>query len=322
MLTLLTQAERTCHHHSEDQHLKHSNQFLTFMSENCFFILCPPTSQITFSEGQTKAKLDSPQSKQDSIQTGFPTEKCVQPVGWAPPTTVLTLCGDVWTVLHVVRLKQKFCAILFCRISLPPSLCINGDLSSVTSHKTHKLQSSRDHPHKLEIEITKINHWSNLLTKHKAKTSGFLQSRSYLHRSPIITIKSVSLLSYLYTHPFSPNIQILCIKNLYGLYLYSHILVCPLLKVLLQHKSAFIHSHTHSHTKGKVTSLQRAYLLIGNSYTHKFTHQWNIHQEQRGVQYLAQGHFDMWTGGAGDRNINLSHSRPFIPLYTWRYKGY
>ena len=28
-------------------------------------------------------------------------------------------------------------------------------------------------------------------------------------------------------------------------------------------------------------------------------------KEQFGVQYLAQGHFDMWTGGAGGRTADL-----------------
>ncbi len=51
-----------------------------------------------------------------------------------------------------------------------------------------------------------------------------------------------------------------------GLYLYGPFLVFPL--VLLQHNLVFTHSHTHSQTNSKVASLQRANLLIRNSYTH------------------------------------------------------
>ncbi len=49
------------------------------------------------------------------------------------------------------------------------------------------------------------------------------------------------------------------------LYLYSAFRVFQLLKALLQHKSAFTHSHTHIH------AVQTANLPIGNSYTHTHT---------------------------------------------------
>ncbi len=52
----------------------------------------------------------------------------------------------------------------------------------------------------------------------------------------------------------------------------------------------------------KVASLQRAVLL----FTKSFTHQWNSHWEQFGVQYLAQGHFDMQTREAGNQTCGPS----------------
>ena len=41
---------------------------------------------------------------------------------------------------------------------------------------------------------------------------------------------------------------------------------------------------------------------------------WHGHREQFWVQYLAKGHFDMWTGGAGNRITNLPiGERPTLP---------
>ena len=57
------------------------------------------------------------------------------------------------------------------------------------------------------------------------------------------------------------------------------------------------------------SALQRMPLI------HPFTHTlmavsyharcWPDHREQFGVQYLAKGHFDMQTGGAGDQTSDL-----------------
>ncbi len=48
-----------------------------------------------------------------------------------------------------------------------------------------------------------------------------------------------------------------------------------------------------THICSRVASIQKANLLIRNS----FTRQWNCHLEQFGVQCVAQGHFNMQTGG-------------------------
>lgn len=40
-------------------------------------------------------------------------------------------------------------------------------------------------------------------------------------------------------------------------------------------------------------------------HTHKHTHRLNSHREQFEFQYLARGHFDMWTSGAGDQTTDL-----------------
>ncbi len=93
------------------------------------------------------------------------------------------------------------------------------------------------------------------------------------------------------------------IKMVNGLYLYSAFLA---LKVLLQHKSAFTHSHTRSHSK------VRRLLYKEPTHAHSFTHQWNSHWEQFGVR--DQGHFDMWTEGAGDRTTDFLIGRqPTLP---------
>lgn len=47
-------------------------------------------------------------------------------------------------------------------------------------------------------------------------------------------------------------------------------------------------SHSHSHTHGDGAAMQGAGLPIGSNL----------------VQCLAQGHSDVWTGGAGDRTTN------------------
>ncbi len=48
----------------------------------------------------------------------------------------------------------------------------------------------------------------------------------------------------------------------------------------------FYNTSHNSQTIGKVASLQRANLLIRNSYTH--SHKWHSHLEQYGVQYIAK----------------------------------
>ena len=82
-----------------------------------------------------------------------------------------------------------------------------------------------------------------------------------------------------------------------GLHLYSTFLVFRLLKALYatcQHSPI----HTHIHSLMAVAAMQGA-----------------AHQEQFVVQYLAQGHFNMQTGGAGNRTANLPISgRPALPL--------
>ena len=45
--------------------------------------------------------------------------------------------------------------------------------------------------------------------------------------------------------------------------------------------------------------MQGTNLFIRSSnHSHTLTQRWHSFQEQFGVQYLARGHFDMWTGGA------------------------
>ena len=60
------------------------------------------------------------------------------------------------------------------------------------------------------------------------------------------------------------------------------------------------------------------------THTHTLTHQWCSQRQQFGVQYLAQGHFDMWTRGDGDRTPNLLISgrpaRPPAPQYKQPFK--
>ncbi len=58
---------------------------------------------------------------------------------------------------------------------------------------------------------------------------------------------------------------------------------------------------THSQHNGKVTSVQRANLLIRNSYTH----QWHSHRDQ------FEGHFAMQTRRARKQTTNLLIGRRF-----------
>ena len=84
-----------------------------------------------------------------------------------------------------------------------------------------------------------------------------------------------------------------------GLHLYSTFLVFRLLKALYttcQHSPI----HTHIHTLMAVAAMQGA----------------PAHQEQFEVLYLAQGHFDMQTGGAGNRTADLPISgQPCYLIY-------
>ncbi len=106
-----------------------------------------------------------------------------------------------------------------------------------------------------------------------------------------------------------------------GLYSYSTFLVFQLLKVLLHHKSAFICSHTHSHTNSKVASLQRASLLFRNSYTHIHT---PMAQSSGVIWGLVSCPRTLWHVDLGNRGSNhrpsewydlpyfLSHSHPNV----------
>ncbi len=85
-----------------------------------------------------------------------------------------------------------------------------------------------------------------------------------------------------------------------GLYLYSTFLSL----LITQHKSAFIHSHTHSHTKGSLP-LYKEPTCSSGIHKHIFTHQWCSPREQFGIQYLAQGDFNTKTVGDGDWTTNL-----------------
>ena len=63
---------------------------------------------------------------------------------------------------------------------------------------------------------------------------------------------------------------------------------------------------------GTGATMQGPNLPIGGNliiHTHSQT---DCHREQFGVQYLAQGHFDMWTGGAGNRTTDLLISGPLV----------
>ena len=67
--------------------------------------------------------------------------------------------------------------------------------------------------------------------------------------------------------------------------------------------SQLIHPFTHIHTLMAGATTQGANLLIRGEFNHSFTfiHRWR----SNGVKCLAQGHIDMWTGGAGNRTANL-----------------
>ncbi len=73
-----------------------------------------------------------------------------------------------------------------------------------------------------------------------------------------------------------------------GLYLLSAFLVFLTTQALLQHNSAFIHSHT----KGR-RLLYKEPTCSSGIHAHTCTNQWRRHREQFGVQYLAKGHFHM-----------------------------
>ncbi len=75
--------------------------------------------------------------------------------------------------------------------------------------------------------------------------------------------------------------------------LYLFFLIFRLLKMLLQHESAFTQSWQCSQT---------------------FIRQWCSRREQFGVQYLVQGHFDMQTEEAEDQTTDpLISRRPAVP---------
>ena len=87
-----------------------------------------------------------------------------------------------------------------------------------------------------------------------------------------------------------------------GLHLYSVYLAFRPLKVLYINIHPFTHTHSHTDDRGCHASCQLAYQDKNRMHihTHIFTHPWHSQQEQFGVQCLAQGHLDVWTGGAGD----------------------
>ena len=60
-------------------------------------------------------------------------------------------------------------------------------------------------------------------------------------------------------------------------------------------------SFTHSYADGCHERSQPAHQQDDNH-----LHTLMAHQEQFRVQYLVQGHFDMRTGGAGDRTADLT----------------
>ncbi len=99
-----------------------------------------------------------------------------------------------------------------------------------------------------------------------------------------------------------------------------------LLRALLWHKSAFTHSHTFTKAGGFSTKGQPAQqeLIHTRSPTNGAAIGSNV-----GFQYLAQGHFDMQTGGAGDRTTDLvigrwpallSHSSSIPPPLSFRVR--
>ena len=73
-----------------------------------------------------------------------------------------------------------------------------------------------------------------------------------------------------------------------SLHVYGAFLVLRLLKVL---HTTCQHSPIQTHILT---------LIAGAAMQSKHSH-----REQFGAQYLAQGHFDMWIGGAGDQTADL-----------------
>ena len=60
-----------------------------------------------------------------------------------------------------------------------------------------------------------------------------------------------------------------------------------------------------------------------NNQNDTFTHHWPCHQEQPGVKYLAQGHIDMLTAGAGIEPSDWSHflNKSQIIFHYFHYLG-
>ena len=100
-----------------------------------------------------------------------------------------------------------------------------------------------------------------------------------------------------------------------GLYLYSAFLVFWPLKALLHYEShSPIHTHSYAEWVQGLPCKVPTCPSEETNHSHTFIHWWHSHQEQFGVKYLAQGHIGMWTGGAGNRTVDLPISGwPALP---------
>ncbi len=98
-----------------------------------------------------------------------------------------------------------------------------------------------------------------------------------------------------------------------GMYLYSTFLVFSTTQSAFTTQFSIhpIHTHIHALRAGKFSTKSQP---AQRELIHTHTHQWRSHQEQFGVQYLAQRHFNMWTGETGDQTTGLLIGRrPALP---------